>query len=312
MIDLVGILIGILIACGIILAAGLTPRRVTAPDTSEEEGESSVPLHGWALRRRTWVTRWHRHRLQLILAALSIVAGVIIGALTGWWVAMVLVPALAVGIPALLRPTAARRTIARLEALEDWTRSLAGVLIGGRGLDQALQAATAPKAIQTEVNALTARLRAGSDPIPALERFADDLDDATGDLVAAALVLGARQQGDGLSSVLEGLASATADDVRIRRSIQSDRAKPRTTIRWLMGLTFAVGVYALINRGWSAPYATPLGQLILATLIGIDALVLVWVRKLEAAATLPRFMTSDDIVRRVAQRRAQERTGVRV
>ena len=67
--------------------------------------------------------------------------------------------------------------------------------------------------------------------------FADDLDDATGDLVAANLILGARRRGAGLASVLESLAESVADDVRARRAIEADRAKPRTTARWVTIIT---------------------------------------------------------------------------
>ena len=75
--------------------------------------------------------------------------------------------------------------------------------------------------------------------------FADDLDDATGDLVAANLILGARRRGAGLASVLEGLAESVAADVRARREIEADRAKPRATARWVTLIT-VVGA----RRSW--------------------------------------------------------------
>ena len=55
---------------------------------------------------------------------------------------------------------------------------------------------------------LVARLRARWDTEEALRAFADELDDATGDLIAANLILGARRRGAGLASVLEGLAES--------------------------------------------------------------------------------------------------------
>ena len=54
--------------------------------------------------------------------------------------------------------------------------------------------------------------------------FADDLDDATGDLVAANLILGARRRGGGVASVLESLAESVAADVQARRAIEADRS----------------------------------------------------------------------------------------
>ncbi len=56
---------------------------------------------------------------------------------TGWVVASVLVPAAVVGFPYLLGSGHADKHIDRLEAMEEWTRSLAGVLTAGVGLEQA-------------------------------------------------------------------------------------------------------------------------------------------------------------------------------
>ena len=75
----------------------------------------------------------------------------------------------------------------------------------------------------------SSRLRARWDTEDALRAFADELDDATGDLVAANLILGARRRGAGLASVLEGLAESVAADVRARRRSRPtgpSRARP--------------------------------------------------------------------------------------
>ena len=96
--------------------------------------------------------------------------------------------------------------------MEEWTRSLSGVLTVGIGLEQALVATlrSTPAPINAEVSRLVARLRARWDTETALRAFADELDDATGDLIAANLILGARRRGAGLASVLEGLAESVA------------------------------------------------------------------------------------------------------
>ena len=70
-----------------------------------------------------------------------------------------------------------------------------------------------------------------------MRAFADELDDPTGDLVAANLILGARRRGAGVASVLEALAESVAADVRARREIEADRAKPRSTARWVTIIT---------------------------------------------------------------------------
>ena len=57
-----------------------------------------------------------------------------------------------VGLPLLLAPTG-RASVDRLDAMAEWTRSLAGVLTVGVGLEQALiaLARSAPAAIRPEV-----------------------------------------------------------------------------------------------------------------------------------------------------------------
>src|SRR3546814_11541665 len=81
----------------------------------------------------------------------------------------------------------------------EWTRSLSGVLTVGIGLEQALVTTerSTPSAIRPEVQRLVARLRSRWNTEEAIRAFADELDDATGDLVAANLILAARRRGAG-------------------------------------------------------------------------------------------------------------------
>src|SRR5665647_1744230 len=101
-------------------------------------------------------------------------AGLFTALLTGWFVAALLVPAVVVGLPFLLSAPPAGSKIERVEALEEWTRSLSGVLTVGVGLEQALIATlrSTPDAIRPEVTHLVARLRArcGSGPWPPANR----------------------------------------------------------------------------------------------------------------------------------------------
>src|SRR3546814_11588197 len=94
--------------------------------------------------------------------------------------------------------------------MEEWTRSLSGVLTVGIGLEQALVATerSTPSAIRPEVQRLVARLRSRWNTEEAIRAFADELDDATGDLVAANLILAARRRGAGLSRGLDSLAES--------------------------------------------------------------------------------------------------------
>ena len=139
---------------------------------------------------------------------------------------------------------------------------------------------------------LVARLQARWSTDAALRAFADDLDDPTGDMVAAALLLSARKRGAGLASVLGGLAVAVAEDVSARRKIEADRAKPRSTARIATGISAVVLVALAFTGQYMAPYATPAGQLVLGVLLGLYAVVLVWMRRMTQGKPLPRFLVS--------------------
>jgi Flp pilus assembly protein TadB len=219
---------------------------------------------------------------------------VLVAVLTGWLVAVLLVPAALAGLPVLLSPPLAASKIDRLEAMEEWTRSLSGVLTVGIGLEEALVATlrSAPDPIRPEVTRLVARLRARWSTEEALRMFADDLDDATGDLVAANLILAARRRGAGVASVLESLAESVAADVRARRAIEADRAKPRATARWVTLITIGVLAVLALTGSYITPYSTPLGEMILVLLLGGYVATLVWMRRMATGKPLPRFIRS--------------------
>ncbi|SDT02033.1 Flp pilus assembly protein TadB [Friedmanniella luteola] len=261
------------------LVAGLrrTPERPPPPHRRR-----AGPVQRW--RRVSPRTRW--------LLVVGLAAGVLVALLTGWLVAVVLVPAAVAGLPVLLSAPPAGARIARLEAMEEWTRSLAGVLTVGIGLEEALLATlrSTPEPIRAEVARLVARLRARWSTEEALRLFADELDDTTGDLIAANLILGARRRGFGLASVLESLAESVAADVRARRAIEADRAKPRATARWVTAITVVVLAVLAVTGTYVRPYATPLGQLLLITLLGAYVGVLVWMRRMATGHPLPRFL----------------------
>lgn len=230
-------------------------------------------------------------RTRRLLGA-GLVAGLLAWLVTGWFVAVLVLPVAFAGLPVLLLVPQGDTPIARLEAMEEWTRSLAGVLTVGVGIEQALiaTARSTPDAIRPEVSTLVARLRARWSTADALRAFADDLDDATGDLIAASLLLGATRRGNGLVSVLEGLASTVADDVRIRRAIEADRAKPRTTARWVTMITVAVLALFSLNSSYIAPYGSGIGQLVLVLLLAGYVGALLWLRQMAAGTKLPRFI----------------------
>lgn len=228
-----------------------------------------------------------------ILLLSGVFAAVLAFLVTGWILALVVVPVAFVGLPTLLSASSASARIERLEAMEEWTRSLSGVLTVGVGLEQALVATlrSTPTAIAPEVTRLVARLRARWVTEDALRAFADELDDATGDLVAANLFLGARRRGAGLASVLEGLAESVAADVRSRRQVEADRAKPRATARWVTLISLGVLVILAVSGTYVEPYQSPLGQVILVTLLTAYVATLVWMKHMAIGRAMPRFLS---------------------
>lgn len=260
------------------------------------EGLRKVPPRVRTQRTEKTESRWDRlPRRTQQLVIVGIVAGLIIGILTQWFIAVLVLPLAVVGLPWLLSAGDAQNRIARLEAMEEWARSLAGVLTVGVGLEQAIIATlrSAPKEIQPEVNLLAARLRARWPTDHALRAFADDLDDPTGDLLAANLLLGAQRRGAGLASVLESVAMSVAEDVRARRMVEADRAKPRATARWVTLITLAALAFMFLATDFVEPYKSGIGQVILTFLLAAYVGALVWMKNMAKGKKLPRFIGNE-------------------
>lgn len=229
---------------------------------------------------------------------IRIVAGAVIGliaaVITGWVILIALVPVAIFAVPYLLGSGNSHTDIKRLDALDEWSRSLAGVLGAGVSLEQAMIATQGSTAapIQPQVNALVARLKSRMSTEDALRRFATDLDDTTADKMVCALIMGAQRRNVGLAPILEDLAESVAEDVASRRLIQAERAKQDSVVRYTTLITVVVFVgFLLLGGAYVAPYGTPIGQPILALLLGIYIAVLFWFRKLNRTPPLPRLLS---------------------
>jgi tight adherence protein B len=256
------------------------------------------PQSPWVLRLRAVLSGalvqgadLQRRRAQLMLA---VGGGMLAFLLTGLALMVLAVPVAVLGLPRLLGTPTSAADVDRLEALEEWTRNLAGVLAVGVSLEQAIQASlrSTPDPIRPQVETLVARLATGWQTDAALRAFADDLDDATGDLVAASLILSAKRRGAGLVAVLDGLAASVAEDVRTRRQIEADRAKPRATARAVTFITLGVLALLALNRTYIEPYTSPLGQALLTVLLTAYVATLLWMRQMTSGKPTPRFLTA--------------------
>lgn len=274
---MIAVVAAALVGLGIVVAVlGFMP---VAESTSKPQRTNG---NAQKISRATWI--------KLGVGALL---GLAAGLVTGWVILILLVPAAIVGLPYLLGAGSDLSGIKKLDALEEWTRSLSGVLGAGVSLEQAIATsqASAPAAIQTEVNALVARLRSRMSSEEALRRFADDLGDTTADKIVCALILGARRRNIGLTQILEDLAESVAEDVSSRRMVQAERTRQTTTVRYVTLITVVVfGGFLLFGGSYVAPYGTTVGQPILAVLLAAYVGVLVWLRRMNRAEPLPRLL----------------------
>ncbi|WP_374118007.1 type II secretion system F family protein [Streptomyces sp. S07_1.15] len=224
------------------------------------------------------------------------VAAAVVWLVTGVFVGAVLAGLAVVGVPWLLSPTkSASARIGQLEALAEWTQRLAGFLRLGMGLEQAMinSRKGAPAELEEPIGDLADRLQVGWRPDDALRELGNQLGDVTADKVVAALILSASDRGPGLAQVLEDLAESVREEVAKRRHIEADRAKPRTTVRWMTIITIGVVAAGFLVPGYTAPYGTLLGQLVLALLCAGFVGVLAWMRSLADYRPIPRFLVDD-------------------
>lgn len=262
---------------------------------------TSAPRRAPLWRRWQVLRSGHGQGLEVRLRrrALAGAGGVVfvtVWLVSGNFVGAVLLGGAVVGVPWLIGPArTAREHIGRLEGLSEWTQRLAGLLRLGMGLEQAMMTSRqgGPEELGPQLVNLSDRLRLGWRPEAALRRFADELDDVTADKVVAALILSANDRGPGLAQALEDLAGTVREEVAKKRAIEADRAKPRTTVRWMVIVTVGVVAAGFFVPSYTRPYSTLLGQLVLAFLMTGFVGVLALMRHLGSFRRIPRFMVAD-------------------
>jgi Flp pilus assembly protein TadB len=196
-----------------------------------------------------------------------------------------------------------RAAMKRVEALASWTESLRDTIAGAVGLEQAIPASAraAAPALRVHLDALVDRLRSRS-PLPdALQHLADEINDASADIIIAALILNARLRGPGLRDVLGALAKSAREEVDMRQRVIAQRSSTRRSVQIVVvvSVAFVLGL-AIFNRSFVQPYGTAIGQLVLAVVCLLFAAGFWWLRKLSKIETPDRFLVH-----------APERTGQR-
>ncbi len=184
--------------------------------------------------------------------------------------------------------------IARLDALASWIESVRDVLTAGEQPVGAITAtvSSCPPVIRPQVRRLAAGL-GRQEPEIVFRRFADDLDDPLGDLVAAGLSIAIRR-GARTVPVLTALAEQTRQQVDRRRLVEAERAPTRREVQALTVIMGALvlGLLVFGRSEYLDAYDQPGGQLFLgASLAGYAALI-VRVQKLAAFPRPGRFLTA--------------------
>lgn len=258
-------------------ARGLSPSRKTVP--TSKSGSATA-------RRR-----------RLLMVVGSAAAGLATWAITGWPVLGLGAAAAVIGLPpVVLVGRRNERAIARLQALEEWTRRLADSLAAGVAPTAAVvrSAERAPLLIRPEVRQLASRLATSRwDKRAALRAFADRMDDATADLVVHALdVTLSSRSSTQLSVVLLGAANDTAAEVEHRREVETARSSPRAESMVLVLLSVVVIVVVLVFNIFDvrAAYNTPMGQVALALILVMMALALYLIVRFSRGESRPRLI----------------------
>jgi tight adherence protein B len=261
-------------AAGLLLVGGgyaiiLGLSRTWSPSGSPRDPGPSAQGTLWARVSRR--PPGHRGRRRDLVLLLSLVLGLAVAAASGWLIALPLIPLLAFGLPYLLVLPKAN-DVALLEALDRWVRSLASTLTTGKSITDAIRISrrTAPELLREELGVLVARLNNRMETREALMRFADALDSPDVDAVVAALILAANRGSNGASVTLQALADSLQSQLKGRRVIESERAKPYVVVRQVTVITLVTLAAAVaLGRGFFAPYGTPIGQVILSVLVSL-------------------------------------------
>jgi Flp pilus assembly protein TadB len=228
--------------------------------------------------------RWLRDVLGW-RGAVAVILGVLTLAATRWVVAGAGIGLLALSWRSLGGAASERRAMSRLEGLAVWTESLRDTIAGAVGLEQAIPSSLriAAPTIRGPLENLVDRLHTRVPMPEALRRFADDLNDPSGDLIIAALIINARLRGPGLRDLLGALAASVREELDMRRKVGAERRSTRRSVQIVVGIAVGLAIgLAIFNHGYVKVYDSPLGQLVLVFVGVLYAAGFYWLRKLAS------------------------------
>jgi tight adherence protein B len=233
----------------------------------------------------------------MLRLALGVGAAVVIGAITRWPMAALLVGIAGFMAPSLLGGESRRQAqLARVEAMAAWAEMLRDTMAGSGGLEQSIiaTAGVAPTPIRPEVLRLAARLERER-LAPSLRVFADEIDDSSGDLVVAALILAADKSPKRLGDLLGRLATSARAEITMRMRIEAGRSRTRTSVKVVTVATSVFALFLLLfNRDYLHPYDSLAGQGVLAVIGLCFGSAFLWLSRSFRIDTDERFLGGGD------------------
>ncbi|MDU5969033.1 MAG: type II secretion system F family protein [Cutibacterium avidum] len=251
---------------GVLLVGGLTMIVIGSASIHQLSTGQSTSL--WTAVDN-WFSRLPRRSRVHGLTGLGV--GAVGYLMTGWAVLILIVPILAVVVPALLADPP-RRDLDVMRALERWVRLVSGSASTGKSVIDAIRATRrqAPALLVEPLTRMVARLDSRWDTRASLQGLADDLDSADADQVIAAIMMASERGGTGATSTLDALAASLQERIRAARGVQAERAKPRVVVRQVSIIIAVVLAGALaLGREYLAPYRTGVGQVLLCCYAGL-------------------------------------------
>ncbi|WP_064741739.1 type II secretion system F family protein [Hamadaea tsunoensis] len=276
----------------LLVAGGIGLTLVFWIGTTRPPGPRS-PFGAW-LRQMLLGEGLEQPRKRQALIVTGVVGGALVWLLTGWPMGGLLVLVAVPGVPWLFAAAGAeKQALAKLTALEEWTRRVSDYVRNGLGLQAALVAAartTTSSLITSEVRVLAARLQAGVAAEVALRAFADEFDDYSCDEVVAPLILQLADAGEGLHNALADISEALAGEIASRSMVDTERATARFTVKFLTGCSVSVLVWSMLNSGTASAYRSFLGQTVIFALSVVFVLLMLWIRSLSLPERRPRLL----------------------
>ena len=237
-----------------------------------------------------------RRHVDVVPVLAGSVVALIVYALSGWVVPAVVCAALVGWAAWRVRRSASGAVdeADKVEALASWVESVRDVLQAAGQPVGAIGATTesCPPVIRPAVRSLFARISAGQSVSVAFRRFADELDDPLGDLVATGLSI-AVSRGAQTEQVLTALAQQARHQADRRRIVEAERAPMRHQVLMVSLIMCALlaGVFVFARSSYLDAYDSAAGQLFLAVILVGYAALLVRVATLSRYPKPSRFLT---------------------